>query len=69
MRWRIMWRGILLLAVVAAALALPLLGETSGPRQRYGLWLGAIAMAWIFGLELLRGIRAIRRAEQPKRTV
>ena len=69
MRWRIMWRGILLLAVVAAALALPLLGETTSPRQRYGLWLGAIAMAWIFGLELLRGIRAIRRAEQPKRTV
>ena len=69
MRWRIMWRGILLLAVVAAALALPLFGETTCPRQRYGLWLGAIAMAWIFGLELLRGIRAIRRAEQPKRTV
>ena len=69
MRWRIMWRGILLLAVVAAALALPLFGETTSPRQRYGLWLGAIAMAWIFGLELLRGIRAIRRAEQPKRTV
>ena len=69
MRWRIMWRGMLLLAVLAAALALPLVGETSSPQQRYGLWLGAIAMAWIFGLELLRGIRALCRAKQPKRTV
>ncbi|HEX8850132.1 MAG TPA: hypothetical protein VF761_11420 [Gemmatimonadaceae bacterium] len=62
MRWRIVWRLVLLVAVLVAAVAMALMGEASG-RQRYGLWLGAVAMTWIFGLELFRGVRINRRAE------